>query len=152
MAPRKLVIVGGGSAGWMAAAYINAALNRNGRKVVDLCLVESPDVPRIGVGEATIPSINHILAVIGIDELDFLKRVEGSFKQAIRYDNWLDNRGETYYHPLNRYHESPIDRTGQRWLKSDRSVPFAVGSLSYSRCVTNIVRIWLEIWQRAARR
>ena len=147
MAPKKLVIVGGGSAGWMAAAYINAALNRNGRKLVEICLVESPDVPRIGVGEATIPSINHILAVIGIDELDFLKRVEGSFKQAIRYDNWLDNRGETYYHPFNRYHESPIDRTGQRWLKSDRSVPFAeTVSAQPKLCEQNLAPRMLGQW------
>ena len=52
MRPRKIAIVGGGSSGWMAAAYLNAALNRDGRTVVDISLVESPDVPRIGVGEA----------------------------------------------------------------------------------------------------
>ncbi len=71
------------------------------------------------------PSINHILAVIGINEHEFLRRVDGTFKQAIRYDNWLTDSGETYYHPFNRYHESPIDRTGIRWLRSDRSIPFA---------------------------
>lgn len=123
--PHKLLVVGGGSAGWMAAAYIDAALNRHGRHVVDVSLVESPSVARIGVGEATIPSIRHILDVIGIDEREFLKRVDGTFKQAIRYDNWLDGAGETYYHPFNRYHDSPIDRTGRRWLTSDRSIPFA---------------------------
>ncbi len=96
MRPRKIVIVGGGSAGWMAAAYLNAALNRDGRTVVDISLVESPDVPRIGVGEATIPSINHILAVIGINELEFLRRVDGTFKQAIKYVNWLDNSGACF--------------------------------------------------------
>ncbi len=50
---RRVVIVGGGSAGWMTAAYLNAALNRGGRKVAEISLIESPDVPRIGVGEAT---------------------------------------------------------------------------------------------------
>ena len=59
MALRKLLIVGGGSAGWMAAAYLNAALNREGRQVADITLVESPDVARIGVGEATVPSIKR---------------------------------------------------------------------------------------------
>ena len=109
----------------MAAAYIDAALNRNGRRVADISLVESPDVPRIGVGEATIPSINHILAVIGIDEIDFLKRVDGTFKQAIKYDNWLNGQGEAYYHPFNRFRSSPVDLTGRKWLMSDRSIPFA---------------------------
>ena len=147
MTPRRLLIVGGGSAGWMAAAYIDAALNRGGRRVVDVTLVESADVPRIGVGEATIPSINHILAVIGLEEREFLRRVDGSFKQAIRYDNWLDNRGETYYHPFNRYRDSPIDRTTRRWLKSDRSIPFATTvSAQPALCEANLAPAMLAAW------
>ncbi len=125
MAARKVLIVGGGSSGWMAAAYLDSALNRDGRQAVEICLVESPEVPRIGVGEATIPSINHILATIGIDELDFLKRVDGTFKQAIKYVNWLDGQGESYYHAFGRYRTSPIDSTSLNWLKSDRSLPFS---------------------------
>jgi tryptophan halogenase len=125
MTLRKLLIVGGGSAGWMAAAYLNAALNREGRQVADITLVESPDVARIGVGEATVPSIKHILTVCGIEEQEFLRRVGGTFKQAIKYTNWLHNKGESYYHPFNRYRDSPIDRAGFRWLRSDRSIPFA---------------------------
>lgn len=123
--PRRVLIVGGGSSGWMAAAYLDAVLNRDGLRVADISLVESPDVPRIGVGEATIPSINHILATIGIDELDFLKRVDGTFKQAIKYVNWLDGQGESYYHAFGRYRTSPIDSTSLNWLKSDRSLPFS---------------------------
>lgn len=147
MSTRKLLIVGGGSAGWIAAAYINAALNRHGQHVVDISLVESPDVPRIGVGEATIPSINHILAVIGVEEHEFLRRVGGTFKQAIRYDNWVNNVGETYYHPFNRYHDSPVDRTGSRWLKSDRSIPFAATvSAQPTLCEQNLAPQMLGPW------
>jgi tryptophan halogenase len=124
MEAKRLLIVGGGSAGWSAAAYLNAALNRDGQHVVDIALIESPDVPRIGVGEATIPDINHILAVIGIDEREFMKAVDGTFKQSIRYVNWLDNRGEFYHHPFSRYRHTPIDTSAQRWLRSDRSIPF----------------------------
>ncbi len=86
---RRVLIVGGGSTGGMAAAYLNAALNFGGRKLATISVVESPDVPRIGVGEATIPSINHLLAVIGIDELDFMRRVDGTYKQSIRFVNWM---------------------------------------------------------------
>ena len=144
---RSVVIVGGGSAGWMAAAYLDAALNRDGRRRADITLVESPDVPRIGVGEATVPSINHILSVIGIDELDFLKRVDGTFKQAIRYVNWLDNRGEDYYHPFNRFRESPIDRSARRWLMSDRSTPFAATvSAQPALCDANVSPQMLTPW------
>ncbi len=124
MRPKRVLIVGGGSAGWMAAAYLNSALNRDGRKVADISLIESPDVPRIGVGEATIPNINHILAVIGIDERDFMRRVDGTFKQAIKYANWVQNDGSHYYHPFDRFRKLPIDRSTRRWLKSDRSIPF----------------------------
>ncbi|MDH5501220.1 MAG: tryptophan 7-halogenase, partial [Gammaproteobacteria bacterium] len=126
MTPRKkILIVGGGSSGWMAAAYLDAVLNRDGRKLADISLIESPDVPRIGVGEATIPSINHILAAIGIDEIEFLRRVDGTYKQAIKYVNWLHGRGESYYHAFGRYRETPIDTTSLDWLMSDRSMPFS---------------------------
>jgi tryptophan halogenase len=124
MRRKRVLIVGGGSAGWMAAAYLNAALNHDGRRVADIELIESPDVPRIGVGEATIPNINHILAVIGIDQHDFMRRVDGTFKQAIKYVNWLDNDDSWYYHPFHRYRKEPIDRSASRWLMSNRSIPF----------------------------
>ena len=65
MRTKRVLIVGGGSAGWTAAAYLNAALNTDNQKIAEISLVESPDVPRIGVGEATVPNINRTLAVIG---------------------------------------------------------------------------------------
>ena len=84
MRTKRVLIVGGGSAGWTAAAYLNAVLNVGDQKIVEISLVESPDVPRIGVGEATIPNINLTLASIGIDEAEFMKAVDGTFKQSIR--------------------------------------------------------------------
>ena len=122
---KRVLIVGGGSAGWMAAAYLDAVLNHNPQKRLEIGLIESPTVPRIGVGEATIPSINHILAAIGIDELEFLKRVDGTYKQAIKYINWLDGQGESYYHAFGRYRGSPFDSTTIDWLMSNRSLPFS---------------------------
>ena len=111
MTAKRVLIVGGGSAGWMTAAYLDAVLNGQAGEAVDISLIESPDVPRIGVGEATIPSINHILAAIGIDEIEFMKRVDGTYKQAIKYVNWLDGKGESYYHAFGRYRSSPVDTT-----------------------------------------
>jgi tryptophan halogenase len=124
MQTKRVLIVGGGSAGWMAASYLDAVLNYEGRRAVDISLIESPDVPRIGVGEATIPSINHILAAIGIDEKEFMRRTEATFKQAIKFTNWLDNSGEGYYHAFGRVTPTPIDDAGLHWLRSDRSIPF----------------------------
>ncbi len=124
MPTKRVLIVGGGSAGWTAAAYLNAALNTGNRKVADISLVESPDVPRIGVGEATVPNINRTLAVIGINELDFMKATDATFKASIRFKNWLDNKNKFYHHPFSRFGAGPMDDAGRRWLMSDRSVPY----------------------------
>jgi len=124
MRTKRVLIVGGGSAGWTAAAYLNAVLNVGDQKIVEISLVESPDVPRIGVGEATIPNINLTLASIGIDEAEFMKAVDGTFKQSIRFVNWLDDKRDSYHHPFCRYGAGPNDDAGRRWLMSDRSVPY----------------------------
>lgn len=122
---RRVLIVGGGSAGWMTAAYLNGALNRRGENPkIEITLVESPDVPRISVGEATVPSIQHVLSVIGINEVEFMKATDATYKQSIRYQNWLFNDQSFYHHPFSRYRVQPIDRTGPEWLASDRSIPF----------------------------
>ena len=125
ISPKRIVIVGGGSSGWMAAAYLDAALNTPALRVADITLVESPDVPRIGVGEATIPSVRHVLAVIGLDEVEFLKRVDGTFKHAIKYVDWVHGNGDSYYHAFGRRRLEPLDFSATHWLKSDRSLPFS---------------------------
>lgn len=121
----SLVIVGGGSAGWMTAAYLNGALNQRGQQQnVEITLVESPDIPRISVGEATIPSIRHLLAVCGIDELTFMRATDATFKQSIKYVNWVKNNNSFYHHPFTSMRVQPLDKAGDSWLRSDRSIPF----------------------------
>ena len=112
MPTKRVLIVGGGSAGWTAAAYLNAALNIGGQKVAEISLVESPDVPRIGVGEATIPNINRTKATRDIDELDFMKAVGATFKASIRFVNWLDNKRKFYHHPFSRFGAHPVIQPG----------------------------------------
>ena len=122
---QKVLIVGGGSAGWIAAAYLNGALNNRGKSPqVEITLVESPDVPRISVGEATVPSIQHTLEVVGANEIDFMKATDASFKQSIKYVNWLEKDGTGYHHPFSRATPGPIDFTGRRWMVSRRDIPF----------------------------
>ncbi len=121
---RSVLIVGGGSAGWIAAAYLEAALRGDPRDRVDITLVESPDIPRIGVGEATVPSIAHVLSVIGINPAEFMRAVDGSFKQSIKFVNWLHKSGHSYHHPFCREVNQPVDRSGVEWLHSDRSIPY----------------------------
>jgi tryptophan halogenase len=89
----RIVIVGGGSAGWMTAAVLATALK--GRASVEL--VEAPEVSIVGVGEATLPSIRSFNQSLGIDETEFLRATQGSFKLGIRFCDWLE-RGHDYFH------------------------------------------------------
>lgn len=90
---RKVVILGGGTAGWMTAALVAKVLGQN----LAIELVESDDIGIIGVGEATIPPIQQVNAVLGIDEADFLRETKATIKLAIRFENWGD-LGQSYYH------------------------------------------------------
>ena len=82
---KRLLIVGGGSAGWMTAAYLNGALNQRGAAPkVEITLLESPDIPRISVGEATIPSMRHLLSVVGIPEIEFMRAMDDYKRDAGR--------------------------------------------------------------------
>ncbi len=98
---RHVVVVGGGSAGWIAAARLAAAVRRSGAEVA-VTLVESAQVPTIGVGEGTWPTMRNTLAKIGISETEFVRRCDAAFKQGARFVGWADGTpGDGYYHPLN---------------------------------------------------
>lgn len=90
---KKVVIVGGGTAGWIAAALIKKMLS----SVIDVELVESEEIGRVGVGEATIPPIRYLNSALGINEADFLRETKATIKLAIKFDNWRV-KGESYYH------------------------------------------------------
>ena len=78
----RIVIVGGGTGGWLAACLIAARANRSAARPISVTLIESPDIPTIGVGEGTWPTIRHTLERIGIAEPDFLLGCDASFKQG----------------------------------------------------------------------
>ncbi|MBJ6121800.1 tryptophan halogenase family protein [Sphingomonas mollis] len=96
-----IVIVGGGTAGWLAACLIAARADPAASAPLRVTLVESPDVPTIGVGEGTWPTMRRTLARIGIDEADFLTACDASFKQGSRFDGWVTGAaGDSYLHPF----------------------------------------------------
>ena len=96
----RIVIVGGGSAGWLTAGVIAAEHRVDPATPFELVLIESPDVPTIGVGEGTWPSMRTTLQRIGLSETDFIRECDASFKQGTFFRNWLTGDGDTYTHPF----------------------------------------------------
>lgn len=89
----KVVIAGGGTAGWMAAASLAKLLG----KTLDVTLVESDEIGTVGVGEATIPTLLTLHEILKIKEQDFVRAVQGTFKLGISFENWRDI-GRNYIH------------------------------------------------------
>ena len=99
MAIEHIIIVGGGTAGWMAAAALSRI--RAGRPVA-ITLIESEEIGTVGVGEATIPPFLDFNRLLEIDERDMLSMVQGSFKLGIQFVNW-GKIGDSYIHPFGNY-------------------------------------------------
>jgi len=90
---RRVVIAGGGTAGWMVAAGLSKTLG----KLLDIKLVESDEIGTVGVGEATIPTLVLFHRLLGINEQEFMAATQGTFKLGIGFESWRD-RGENYIH------------------------------------------------------
>ncbi|HEY9331531.1 MAG TPA: tryptophan halogenase family protein [Streptomyces sp.] len=94
---KSVVVVGGGTAGWMTASYLRAAFGDR----VDVTLVESKNVSSIGVGEATFSTVRHFFDYLGLDEREWMPECQATYKLAIRFENWR-TPGEHFYHPFER--------------------------------------------------
>ena len=107
---KSVLIVGGGTAGWLTAAFLARALGTacGGMRIT---LVESSDIGIIGVGEGTFPSIKGTLAAIGIDEARFLRESTATFKQGVKFVDWVRPRGapghDHYFHPFSLPSQRP---------------------------------------------
>ena len=96
---RSVVILGGGTAGWSAAALLAKRLEGSGTTIT---LVESSSIPTVGVGEATIPPIFEFLRFCGIDEVEFIRRTGATMKLGIRFCDWVEP-GHAYWHPFGTF-------------------------------------------------
>ncbi|MDJ0710708.1 MAG: tryptophan 7-halogenase [Woeseiaceae bacterium] len=119
--------MGGGSAGWLSAGVIAAEhrIDSQSERPFELVLIESPDVPTIGVGEGTWPSMRTTLQRIGLSETDFLRECDASFKQGTYFRSWQSGRDDSYCHPFT----VPIDYAEAdlvpHWLELSNALPYA---------------------------
>jgi tryptophan halogenase len=97
---KRIAIVGAGTAGWLAANHLGHELSSDSE--IEITVIESKDVPTIGVGEGTVPYIIKGLKRFGISEAEFLIKCDATFKQGIKFVNWLD----TKKHGKNHYYHS----------------------------------------------
>jgi tryptophan halogenase len=130
---RSIVIVGGGTAGWISAAVLSRFL---GPTRCSITLIESEEIGTIGVGEATVPLMQHLNGLLGVDEREFVKATQGSFKLGIEFRDW-GWIGDTFFHGFGDYGDA-IEGVAphHHWLKlrgegdtspiDDYSLPYAM--------------------------
>ena len=99
---KSVLVVGGGTAGWMAAAALNSSLGPNCK----ISLVESDDIGIVGVGEATVPPIRDFNALIDLDEAEFMRETQATLKLGIEFVDW-GAKGNTYLHPFGTFGPGP---------------------------------------------
>ena len=104
---KTVTIVGGGTAGWLTAALLQAfgREQSKGQQPLEITLIESPDIPTVGVGEATTPGIVRTLQEAGLSEKEFFKRCNASFKLGVSFDGWnVDKHGKpiSYVNPFTK--------------------------------------------------
>jgi flavin-dependent dehydrogenase len=119
---KKLAIVGGGSAGWMTAMYLNKLFNHD-EKVFDITVIESPDIGVIGVGEATVHSVRFFFAALGINEAELLRETNATLKTGILFRNWRKpENGKTheYFHPFEHQQSTHAVDINSAWFLSGK--------------------------------
>ena len=123
---RKIVVVGGGAAGWLTAGTIAAEHDVGGEDGITVTLIESPDVATIGVGEGTWPTMRQTLRRLRISETEFIRQCDASFKQGTRFDGWhTGTEGDRYYHPFSLPQGYATNSLVPSWQASRDKISFA---------------------------
>jgi len=124
--PFEIIIVGGGTAGWLTAAFLNRLLPQTLGKEIKITLIEAEDIPTVGVGEATIPSIRQTLEACGIEEHIFLKHCDATFKHGIEFINWRQEPesgvNDSYFHPFGDQIKVKGQDATWQWLRLSHSI------------------------------
>ena len=124
-----VIILGGGTAGWLTAAKLAKHFNSSAPGSVNVTLVESPNVPTIGVGEGTWPTMRKTLAELGINENEFITKCNASFKQGTKFVNWKlgpdKGKNNHYYHMFSSVVEAGDFNLSPYWILKDGPAPYA---------------------------
>lgn len=107
----KIVVIGGGSAGWMTSAYLIRAFPDK-----EIVAIESPDVAIVGVGESTLGGINDYTRFLGIDEKDFLSYTDGSYKMSIKFTDFYKKDGGAFHYPFGQPYLEGIPGGLRAWF------------------------------------
>ncbi|GAC16594.1 tryptophan halogenase family protein [Aliiglaciecola lipolytica] len=116
--PKKLLIVGGGSAGWITALYLHKYFNQQGQHL-DISLIESDHIGPIGVGEATVHSIRFLFAALGLDEAELMRDTNATLKSGILFRNWMkpvNGKTHEYFHPFEQQRHSGNLDISSEWI------------------------------------
>jgi tryptophan 7-halogenase len=123
---KKIIIVGGGTAGWLTAGIIAAEYQLQSTNGLEVILIESPDIPTIGVGEGTWPSMRNTLKKIGVSETDFFRECDASFKQGSKFIGWIKgDSSDHYYHPFTPPEKFSEINLAEHWQSVREKISFA---------------------------
>ena len=132
---QHVAIVGGGTAGWLTACVLAAR-----HPALAITLVESPDIPTIGVGEGTWPTMRDTLATIGISEAEFLRECDASFKQGSRFDGWVNgSAADSYLHPFTQPPPGDMRDLLAAWQAGSADTAFAAAmTAQHATCARDL--------------
>jgi len=122
----NIVIVGGGSAGWLVASRLAAKYQADANTHIDICLIESDKIKPVGVGEGTWPTMRNTLREIGLSEREFITECDATFKQGSQFNGWVNGTAnDTFYHPFDLPQGFATTNLLPHWQAIGQSTPFA---------------------------
>lgn len=135
----KILVVGGGTGGWLCAARVKQKLPN-----ADVTLIESPNVPQLGVGESVVPNIGIFLHELGLKDEDWMSRTGSIYKLGNRFENWATNTGEQHYFTFN-YNLAEKD------MFADQTKLGLRPWLTCNHTDTRLTDYWLDLYNRGKR-
>ncbi|MEP2531198.1 tryptophan halogenase family protein [Shimia sp.] len=132
----KVVIVGGGSAGWITAATLASRFEIGAHSGLEVTVIASASIPRIGVGEATIPTVRNMLRRFDLDESEFMHRCDATFKYGIQFEDWAGLE-TCFLHPFERINTPDTRNITSRWVAAKNRQKFSDYVSAQSHVIRN---------------